>query len=681
MALAGPHNYVWLDNMSIDQDDAHDIAAQVAVMGDIYSKAETVSVLLPESDHKAFEILARVLPSARTLVDEKWKLKYHGGTMKHELRQSDGSWKSAPKEDHVGPETSVLAKGFFEDIRQLLQGLGEYAYFQRAWTFQEWSLAHDIEIAVDRSTEVSTATTTIPTLRNVKSYIVYVALMMADYKLRLSDYVLVDSGLNRGDVVQRINEIRRLFPMEDVCLSYDEVDDFELTLQTALPGVMGTHAMLGLASSPRVPRDDTQRFRVRLSSMLDAFAPSGQIRQARYDADLVACWATMCNIPYAYSKNDSLAHALIKVVRKLRDMGVRLFNFQVNEKTHSEVDFKFFQYATAHAQSNAANTSNPADIPGAPIFTGRASTLRHIMYGIAPPDQFESRISIDDVGVEGCDGIAIRHVQRTLVMSSILLADLSGVQDGLRMATSGAADGVCFYDIATRVRDMLMQVPTTWLLAKRFVTVAIYTDSTRFFAWALCPASMRPRQLIVAREETNGTLVLAALCSETSPSGEELTASIIVAYLTISDHQCDTFLIPTDEEGNLEVIFKTPKRRDILNGYTQHDRRLRTQVTLDSRVIPPSAKTLTHTEHFVGTQTNLQAVEDCTTSRQAINTVLREFENRLEKSEREPQSLRIGPLDIDIGHPELEARALAASSRLRIDPKEDRTEWPLNLFE
>lgn len=69
MALAGANGYVWLDNMSIDQDDAQDVAAQIAVMGDIYSKAECVSVLLPAADQKAYDALAKILANANRLVE------------------------------------------------------------------------------------------------------------------------------------------------------------------------------------------------------------------------------------------------------------------------------------------------------------------------------------------------------------------------------------------------------------------------------------------------------------------------------------------------------------------------------------------------------------------------------------------------------------------------------------
>lgn len=182
-------------------------------------------------------------------------MNYNRGSIKHELRQSDGGWESALPEDHVTPESSKLAKEFFEDIRQLLGDLGGYTYWQRAWTFQEWSLAHDIEMAVEHAITPSTDTVEIPRLRNIKSLIVYVAIMMADYKLRFREDVFIDSGLTRGDVTQRVNEVKRLFPMEDFYTAYDEVNSCELAFQIAFPN-FGTNELLGLRAIPRAPRDE-----------------------------------------------------------------------------------------------------------------------------------------------------------------------------------------------------------------------------------------------------------------------------------------------------------------------------------------------------------------------------------------------------------------------------------------
>ena len=50
---------IWLDAMSIDQNDPKDKAAQLFVVGDIYRNAETVSVLSPNSDQEAYRRLTQ----------------------------------------------------------------------------------------------------------------------------------------------------------------------------------------------------------------------------------------------------------------------------------------------------------------------------------------------------------------------------------------------------------------------------------------------------------------------------------------------------------------------------------------------------------------------------------------------------------------------------------------------
>jgi Heterokaryon incompatibility protein (HET) len=125
MALAGPGSSIWLDNISIDQEDPHDVAAQISVMGDIYSRAECVFVLLPASDQEAYNIVAGIVDAAKTLVDDKWKFEYMSERKNYELRRPDGKWESALSDDNIGA-TGVLARKFFEDIRRLLENLQKY---------------------------------------------------------------------------------------------------------------------------------------------------------------------------------------------------------------------------------------------------------------------------------------------------------------------------------------------------------------------------------------------------------------------------------------------------------------------------------------------------------------------------------------------------------------------------
>jgi hypothetical protein len=62
---------VWLDAMSIDQDDDDDKSDQLAVMGNIYKQATAVSVLLPMNDEGAYQRLKALGIAADGIVKRK----------------------------------------------------------------------------------------------------------------------------------------------------------------------------------------------------------------------------------------------------------------------------------------------------------------------------------------------------------------------------------------------------------------------------------------------------------------------------------------------------------------------------------------------------------------------------------------------------------------------------------
>lgn len=46
-------------------------------------------------------------------------------------------------------ETDTLGKAFYTSIHGFRENMHKYVYWQRAWTFQEWAVAKDIEISCD----------------------------------------------------------------------------------------------------------------------------------------------------------------------------------------------------------------------------------------------------------------------------------------------------------------------------------------------------------------------------------------------------------------------------------------------------------------------------------------------------------------------------------------------------
>jgi hypothetical protein len=657
MALAGPGSTIWLDALSINQSDHQDVTSQVAVMGDIYGNAECVSVLLPSSDREAYQTISDIVSKAKTLLGRKGQFDYN---------PEDDKWKSEPAEEIK--VTGELARSFFTDTEKLQSDLIKYVYWRRAWTFQEWARAHDVEMAVE---EPQDAATILPTLQKVKSTIVYAAIMIANYKLRFGQYALMDLGFSRGLAKTHLDKIKRLFPFEDAFASPDEICDSELRFQTAFPN-LGTNAILGLRSSPRAPRTATAQFRARLSLMLDAFAGSNK-RQATFQADLVCCWASMCNIAYDYSKDDTLETALLKVIRTLRQRGITVYNFLVTGQ--QDIDLQFFKYAAAHQQYNATNN---AYLPGLPVFTGCADTTQHFHSAVMLPELEKPTLVAGALG-----SVGVRMVIGARINIAVPLSNRQAAVSALHMASSGLADGMMFTDVLDDLVLLLHGFPNSHLENRMLVIASVPTGeeasgSQYFQTWAVCPSTaIRDREaLFIAREELNGTLVLARRREEDSSN-----QTSIVAYLTLTDQQSGTFLIPVSPEGQITLMLKTPQRSDIVNSKLQSDRQLRANLTfaednttartpgpesplvLDS---PQAFKQLLARAGHSGFGTNDAVIQ--TVGEEVSTTLLRELVTRMELgSEKsfERDGKGKAPLKIDIGHPELVPEEQQDAERVR----------------
>ncbi|KAK3367808.1 hypothetical protein B0H63DRAFT_529515 [Podospora didyma] len=238
--------------MSINQNDQADVAAQVAVIGEIYGKADCVSVLLPESDKDAYETIAELLHMAVTLLSRKRLFDYK-------------PYDSDPEDPQL-QERSTIASRFFDLVKKFQSNLGEYTYWTRAWTFQEWARAYDVEVTLDTAASNDTGGTTPSILRKAKSTIVYAASMIADYKLRKGQYAEMDLGWSREFAKPNLDRVKRLFPFENVFTSPDEISVDEFRFQTVLPNE-GTETVLGLRASPEQVRTDEDQFKARLSGL------------------------------------------------------------------------------------------------------------------------------------------------------------------------------------------------------------------------------------------------------------------------------------------------------------------------------------------------------------------------------------------------------------------------------
>ena len=268
MNIAGASSTIWVDNLSIDQEDSGDVATQVAAMGQIYSNATTVSVLLPKEDLQALGLLTGLVGYASFLLDRRKHFEGEGHV-----------------NNKVLSEISATIKRFFATVRTLAEVTEKSKYWSRAWTFQEWALARDIEISLDGHKQ--------PVLRNVKSRVIEAAILVTDYKLRLGQYSDFDVGFSRGLAPSVLDNVKKLFPSQERFLAEDEKDQAQVRLQSNLPSY-GTDQVLGVRLKP-TPRTAEEAFRARLTAMLEAFN-GGATRHATFEADKICCWASMCNV-------------------------------------------------------------------------------------------------------------------------------------------------------------------------------------------------------------------------------------------------------------------------------------------------------------------------------------------------------------------------------------------------
>lgn len=538
-----PGDSIWLDALSIDQSNPKDVADQMAVMGDIYSRARSVAVLFPKSDGEAFKILERLGDLASYI-----------STRKTEFDKNEEN-----------KETALLSqkcKEFFALIEELDGKIDGWAYFRRAWTFQEWSLSYEISLSWEGNPQLIN-------LSSAKGAILQAATMIAIYKITLHQYAVIDIGFTRGMVPRIFQKLKRLFPDETGFFPPDSVDEKKVAFQAVMPS-MGFDQLLGLRKTmvgkpapyafdldARAPSSKEEQFEERLSMALHALGT--RKREARFEADLVASWASMCNIKYAYRKEDSFAVALRKVLVVLREKhGITIYNFLVNTQGNGgTVDLSFLNYGTAHQQCNATNT---AFFHGSPVLTGRADTAIHLRNAIL--QQPREKPTLDGPGVK------LRRVKKSSIAHIVELSDTQTTLDAMAPSISGLPDGMIFQDLETNISEVIEQekeAAKDKVLVVTFTLIKIQDNKTEgVYTWAVCPKEEGSEEYFVARSSANGTLVVAAPAEDGNYR--------VVAYLTTSDHQCGTFLVKTGEDGEWKQEMITPMRGDMLVSYIKTER-------------------------------------------------------------------------------------------------------------
>jgi hypothetical protein len=302
----------------------------------------------------------------------------------------------------------------------------------------------------------------------------------------------------------------------------------------------------GTYVSLRALSNESLEFRSLLSLALNAINTSE--REATFEADLVARWASMCSVEYEYDWQDSFADALHKVTVALRCRGIRIYNFLVNTDS-GETDLKFLDYAAAHRQTNSANAGY---LFGTPIFIGRADTLTHVKPSLSQDG--------DLVHLSGNSNVTLQQVEKVIIKRPVPWGDKIEVMSAFRSMISGKADGNRLFDVGDMVEKLITDMPSTqlnkFLLVSLSISVADIQSMWYFNAWATCPSNVILSDLFVARESLNGTLVLAVYKGSKSlkePAKEAQT----VSYLNMTHQRDGTYLVRANEHGVVDIVFRT----------------------------------------------------------------------------------------------------------------------------
>ncbi|CZR66459.1 uncharacterized protein PAC_16360 [Phialocephala subalpina] len=521
---------IWLDALSIDQDDPSDLAAQLAVMGNIYRDAKVVSVMLPAEDKEAYELLKKLAITA----DEIVKRREEFGLILPALPGTRSVTEGQSTPEELAHEYQRLFS-----LWELVTS--KWSYWSRAWTFQEWTMAAEIDIAWEG----------IPNhggLMNVKNVIVSSSSIIGHWKMQNAaapcqeaESALLVRAAMRSELSKDLNLVRLHFPFQDFLVADEVGDPIELRTRTSLTPM---HS-ISSGTSVEIFEGDPKTPNLRRLLGLALTAISITKRKARYEADLVHCWASMCNIEYEYNKDDFFPFALQKVIAALRKAGIQIFNFH-NNCLGGETDLKFMDYAAAMKQSNLASG---AFMFGAPVFVGRVDTITHIRHCL---EQVEEPVDFPRYGV-----VNLQILENAIIQTPVAFTDKTLVISMLKDLVAGTADGEEVLNVTDELQKLLENmslVALEQLGRYSLIPISIGCQDSGltwdFPAWTIVPSHLDTSRPFIARESLNGTLVLAAPVDEHQAR--------IVAYLNMAHQRHGTYLIKTDENGIADIVFRKP---------------------------------------------------------------------------------------------------------------------------
>lgn len=511
---------IWLDALSIDQDNIEDKNAQLRIMGEIYRHADVVSVLLPVGDEEAYSKLKDLASIAQEVVDfEKSSKVVETGVVKSEA------------------QLDLLSNLYSDRLGSWMKHLHRWLYFRRAWTFQEWTMASELEITCEASSHKEI-------MYEIKNIILMAGTVIGLWKMTRARKSGIPSTTMEKLLQTRdenglfLNQVRLFFPFSDAYIADNELTGDTQRRHTFLQTAGAIDS--GTFVTVKSPREQPLGMQAMLSLALNAFTMSE--RTAFYAADIVECWASMCNIQYDYISTDSTELTLHKVLCALRSTGLQFYNWHANT-AGSVTDMTFTRYAAAMRQSNSESNGF---MLGSPVFVGRADTFTHVKMCIEQTDfRYDFKTDIK---------IQLREVCGAMVKHATQLQERFETVEQFRSLIAGDPNKDRLMDVTDLIEEMFHKTPTE-ILAKHIllvVTITVQDDPTMdsFDAWAICPSGTKINEIYVARESLNGTLVVA------ERNAKQQTPPDIVAYLLTSHQRDGTYLIKSDEHGVVDIIFR-----------------------------------------------------------------------------------------------------------------------------
>ncbi|KAK4459804.1 hypothetical protein QBC42DRAFT_310879 [Cladorrhinum samala] len=250
-------------------------------------------------------------------------------------------------------------------------------------------------------------------------------------------------------------------------------------------------------------------------------------------------------------KDDKLPIAIAKVVRALRKQGIKVYNIHSRCTTPLDPDPDFFRYSFAHAESNSAGGE---PIFGIPFMTSHIDTCTHLAASITtePEDWFLPKEATEE-------GIRVSRVKGY----HLTIKALQNIKDALAIfsAASSGRPNMTHGDIIGAMATLLKREPAQVFGVHVAIGAAIPVapeSKQAFAAWTVvAPPTLTQLidgwKLFVCREYINGTLVVA-VSREMGPEPVIEHATMILGYLTITDHTCGSFLVPSTAQGKISIV-------------------------------------------------------------------------------------------------------------------------------